>query len=62
MTALHTKSTGDSAYFLNVFFGLSLLFFSVSSLWMFRPKTRAFKQGMIPVGGGVLFAVVVLLL
>lgn len=62
MTALHTKSTRDSVYALNIFFGLSLLFFSLSSLWMFRPKTRIFKQGMLAVAGGVVFAIVVLML
>jgi len=62
MTALHTKSTRDSVYALNLFFGLSLLFFSLSSLWMFRPQTRIFRQGMIAVVSGIVFTVVVLML
>lgn len=57
---LHKSSSGEGAYLLNVFFGVALLFFSLSSFWMFRPKTKAFRQGLVVAGVGVVFALVLL--
>jgi hypothetical protein len=45
LTQLHKASTSHPLYFLNIFFGLSLLFFVVSSFWMFLPKTDVFRKG-----------------
>ena len=45
LTQLHKASTNHPLYFLNIFFGLSLLFFVVSSFWMFLPKTDVFRKG-----------------
>ena len=36
-------STNQPLYWLNTFFGLSLLFFVISSFWMFKPKTKNFR-------------------
>jgi len=45
LTQLHKASTNHPLYFLNIFFGLSLLFFVISSFWMFLPKTDVFRKG-----------------
>ena len=44
---LHKARSGEPLFFLNVFFGVSLLFFVVSSFWMFMPKTSIFKKGLV---------------
>lgn len=46
MTDMHKATSEKPLFFLNVFFGLSLLFFVISSFWMFLPKTSIFKKGM----------------
>jgi hypothetical protein len=47
MMKLHKATTKSPVYWLNIFFGLSLLFFVISSFWMFLPSTSTFKKGMI---------------
>lgn len=47
MTHLHKASTDDPLYWLNVFFGVSLLFFVLSAFWMYLPKTKVFKAGLL---------------
>ncbi len=46
LTRLHKANTKDPLFYLNVFFGVSLLFFVISSFWMFMPKTSIFKKGL----------------
>ncbi len=46
ITKLHKAETKNPLFFLNVFFGLSLLFFVVSSFYMFLPGTSVFKKGL----------------
>ena len=46
LTHLHKATTDRPLFFLNIFFGLALLFFVVSSFWMFLPKTTVFKKGI----------------
>jgi hypothetical protein len=46
LTKLHKANTKSPLYFLNIFFGLSLFFFVLSSFWMFLPGTSVFKKGM----------------
>lgn len=46
LTKLHKANTKQPLYYLNIFFGLSLLFFVISSFWMFLPKTAIFKRGL----------------
>jgi uncharacterized iron-regulated membrane protein len=47
MMKLHKATTNSPVYWLNIFFGLSLLFFVISSFWMFLPSTSTFKKGVI---------------
>lgn len=60
MERLHKATTNSPIYFLNIFFGLSLLFFVISTFWMFRPKTTIFKNGIAFTIAGIVLALVIL--
>jgi len=61
MTKLHKSQSKEPLSPLNTFFGISLFFFVISSFWMFNPKTKAFKRGMIFTVAGLVVAVLLLL-
>lgn len=61
LTHLHKATTKDPLFYLNIFFGASLLFFVISSFWMFLPKTSIFKKGIYFALAGVVLVVVMLL-
>ncbi len=61
MTHLHKAKSADPLYFLNIFFGGALLFFVISSFWMFLPNTTIFKKGMYFALGGMLLTIILLL-
>jgi uncharacterized iron-regulated membrane protein len=61
LTHLHKASTKDPLFYLNVFFGLSLFFFVISSFWMFMPKTSIFKKGLYFTLAGILLTVLMLM-
>jgi uncharacterized iron-regulated membrane protein len=60
MTHLHKAKSSQPLFFLNIFFGLSLLFFVISSFWMFMPSTPIFKKGIYFALSGVLLTLVLL--
>lgn len=60
LTKLHKANSGQPLFYLNVFFGLSLLFFVVSSFWMFMPKTTIFKRGIYFALAGLLLTLLLL--
>ncbi|CAH8293448.1 hypothetical protein EV196_103177 [Mariniflexile fucanivorans] len=60
MTKLHKSNSSQPLFFLNVFFGVSLLFFVLSSFWMYLPKTTIFKKGMYFTLGGVVLALILI--
>jgi len=60
LTHLHKASTKDPLFYLNVFFAVSLLFFVISSFWMFMPKTSIFKKGLYFTLAGVVLVLVML--
>lgn len=60
MTKLHKAKSKEPLYFLNLFFGASLLFFVVSSFWMFMPKTTIFKKGIYFTIAGVVLTLILL--
>jgi hypothetical protein len=60
MTHIHKATTNDPLFFLNIFFGTSLLFFVISSFWMFRPKTEVFKKGLYYTLGGIILTLILL--
>ena len=60
MSQLHKANTKHPLFYLNVFFGASLLFFVLSSFWMFLPKTTIFKKGLYYTLAGVVLTLVLL--
>jgi hypothetical protein len=60
LTKLHKANTKDPLFYLNVFFGASLLFFVISSFWMFLPKTSIFKKGVYFALAGVVLTLIML--
>lgn len=62
MTKLHKSQSKDTLSPLNTFFGVALFFFVISSFWMFNPKTKAFKRGMIFTIAGLVISIVLLLI
>lgn len=46
MTKLHKANTNSPLFYLNIFFGASLLFFVISAFWMFMPDSPMFKKGL----------------
>lgn len=60
LTRLHKANSNEPLFFLNVFFGASLLFFVISSFWMFLPKTTIFRKGLYFTLAGLLLTIVLL--
>lgn len=60
LTHLHKANTKDPLFFLNIFFAVSLLFFVISSFWMFMPNTTIFKKGLYFSLAGILLVVILL--
>ncbi len=60
MTHLHKATTNDPLYWLNIFFGFSLLFFVISSFWMFLPNTTIFKKGLYFTAAGIALTLILL--
>jgi len=61
MTHLHKAKSADPLYVLNIFFGLALLFFVLSSFWMFLPGTSIFKKGLYFSAAGMVLVIILLL-
>ncbi len=60
ITRLHKARTADPLFFFNVFFGVSLLFFVISSFYMFMPKTPMFKKGLYFTFFGIILTIILL--
>jgi hypothetical protein len=60
MTHLHKAKSADPLYFLNIFFGISLLFFVLSAFWMYMPGTSIFKKGLYYTLAGIILTLVLL--
>jgi len=60
MTHLHKATTNDPLYWLNLFFGVSLLFFVISAFWMFMPSSKVFKKGIYFTLGGIILTLIML--
>ena len=60
MTELHKTDSKDKFALLNTIFGASLFFFVLSSFWMFNPKSKIFKRGIIITTVGVLLALLLI--
>ncbi|QVY66382.1 hypothetical protein [Polaribacter sp. Q13] len=60
MEKLHKANTNSPLYFLNIFFGVALLFFVFSAFWMYTPKMPVFKKGMYFAAGGIVLTIILL--
>ena len=60
MTKMHKATHKDPLYYLNIFFGVSLMFFVISSFYMFMPGTTIFKKGMYFTLAGIVLVLVML--
>jgi hypothetical protein len=60
MEQLHKANTKSPLYYLNIFFGVSLLFFVLSAFWMYTPKMPVFKKGMYFAIGGIILTFLLL--
>ena len=58
MERLHKSTTNSPLYFLNIFFGASLLFFVLSAFWMYTPKMPVFKKGMYFAAAGMILTLI----
>ena len=61
MNNLHKMHSGNPLFWLGIFFGIALLFFSVSAFFMFRPSAPIYKKGLYFAGAGFLLTVILLL-
>ena len=60
MARLHKATTNSPIYWLNIFFGVSLLFFVISSFWMFLPHTSVFRNGIYFTLAGIVMTLIIL--
>ncbi len=60
MTKLHKANTNRPLFWLNIIFGLSLLFFVISAFWMFMPSTKIFRKGIFFTIGGIILTLMLL--
>lgn len=60
MEHMHKATSSDPLFYLNLFFGASLLFFVISSFWMFLPGTKVFKKGLYFTIGGIILTLIML--
>lgn len=60
MSQIHKATTKSPLFFLNIFFGLALLFFVLSAFWMFIPSSDIFKKGMYFTVAGILLVLILL--
>lgn len=60
MTHMHKATTNSPLFFLNIGFGLSLLFFVISAFWMFMPSSPIFRKGLYFALGGIVLTLIVL--
>ena len=61
MEGMHKATVNSPLFFLNIFFGVSLLFFAVSTFWMFVRSSKVFKKGIYFAIGGLILAIIMVL-
>jgi len=60
MNNFHKANTSHPLFYLNIFFGCSLMFFVISTFWMFAPGTQIFKKGILFTIAGVVLTLILL--
>ncbi|WP_198931783.1 hypothetical protein [Labilibacter marinus] len=61
MSRLHKTKSSRPLGWLNILSGVLLFFLAFSSFWMYKPKTKNFKRGIIISAIGIIFTVVILM-
>lgn len=61
LNKLHKSSNKNKVYWATTIYGVLLFFMAISSLWMFKPKTKKFKRGIILSVTGLIIAILLLL-
>jgi hypothetical protein len=61
MNKLHLMNTTNPLFWLAIFFGLSLMFFSISAFFMFNTGTSIYKKGLYFAVAGAALTIVLLL-
>lgn len=62
LTQLHKANSKHPLFWMNIFFGVSLLFFVVSAFFMFAVKSRIFNKAMYWTIAGFVLTIVILFL
>jgi len=58
MNSFHKLKSKSSMSWMAVVYGVLLFFLAVSSLWMYKPRSKKFKRGMILTAVGLIIALV----
>lgn len=58
MIEMHKATSDQPLFYLNIFFGASLMFFVLSSFFMFLPKSKIFRNGIYVALAGVVLTVI----
>jgi hypothetical protein len=61
LVKLHKANTNSPLFFLNITFGLGLLFFVITAFLLMMPRALPFKNGIKIAGAGFLFALLVVI-
>ena len=61
MVKLHKATNNSPLFWLNISFGVALLFFVISAFLMFMPKLPMYKNGLKIAGLGAVVAVLVVM-
>ncbi len=62
LTDLHKANTDRPLFWLNILFGCSLLFFVISSMWMYIPREKNRRNGIIITLVGIVLTIALLFL
>ena len=58
---MHKAKSSAPLFFLNIFFGVALLFFVLSAYWMFLPQTDVFKKAIYYTIAGIVLTFIMIL-
>jgi len=62
MEKMHKATNNSPLYYLNLFFGVALLFFVFSAYWMFLPHTNIFKKAIYFTLAGMLLSILMIVI
>ncbi len=58
---LHRANSRNVVHWFTTIYGILLFFLAISSFWMFKPKTKAFRRGIYISGIGIVATIILLL-